>query len=79
MTLAKLHPSMQKMTVAEGDLTGYSQFPGSDCLNGGVVKVGDGLKLMRSVASHHYLLTMGHNLNDIRTIAGVFGIEIEEI
>ena len=79
MTLAKLHPSMQKMTVAQGDLIGYSQFPGSDCLNGGIVKVGDGLKLMRSLASHHYLLTMGHNLNDILTIAGVFGLDIEEI
>ncbi len=79
ITLAKLHPTMDRMTVAEGTLTGYAQFPGSDCLNGGVVRVGDGHRLMRTLASHHYLLTLGHNLNDLRMISGVFGLEIEEI
>ena len=32
--------------MAEGQLTGYAQFPGSDCLNGGVIRVRDGHKLM---------------------------------
>ena len=79
LTLAKLHPDMEKLTVAEGELKGYSQFPGSDCLNGGVLKVRDGHQLMRSISSHHYLLTLGHNLNDIRLIAGVFGFEVMAI
>lgn len=79
ITLAKLHPNLEKMTVAEGMLKGYAQFPGSDCLNGGIVKVNDGHKLMRTVASHHYLLTEGHNLNDIELIAPVFGVTVETV
>jgi L-fucose isomerase-like protein len=79
ITLAKLHPNLEKMTVAEGALKGYAQFPGSDCLNGGVVKVNDGHKLMKSISSHHYLLTQGHNLNDIEMIAPVFGLRIEGV
>jgi len=79
VTLAKLHSAMDKMSVAEGELKTYAQFPNSDCLNGGVVRVRDGHKLMASLASHHYLLTIGHNLVDIRMLAKVFGLTIEEI
>lgn len=79
ITLAKLHPSMDKMTVAEGTLTGYAQFPGSDCLNGGVVKIRSGRKLMESLASHHYLLLVGHHLVNIQFLGQVFGFEVEEI
>jgi hypothetical protein len=79
ITLAKLHPSMDKMTVAEGTLTGYWQFPGSHCLNGGVVKIENGRKLMDSLASHHYLLLVGHHLANIEFLGKVFGLEIKEI
>jgi L-fucose isomerase-like protein len=79
ITLAKLHPSMDKMTVAEGTLTGYSQFPGSDCVNGGVVKIRNGRRLMGSLASHHYLLLVGHHLANIEFLGRVFGFEIKEI
>jgi len=79
ITLAKLHPSMDKMTVAEGTLTGFSQFPGSDCLNGGVVKIRNGRRLMDSLASHHYLLLVGHHLANIEFLGKVFGLEIKEI
>jgi len=79
VTLAKLHSAMDKMSVAEGELKTYAQFPNSDCLNGGVVRIRDGHKLMASLASHHYLLTIGHNLVDIRMLAKVFGLTIEEI
>jgi hypothetical protein len=79
ITLAKLHPTMDKMTVAEGTLTGYAQFPGSDCLNGGVVRIRSGRKLMQSLASHHYLLLMGHQLVNIQFLGQVFGYEVEEI
>jgi hypothetical protein len=79
VTLAKLHPAMDKMTVAEGMLTGYAQFPGSDCLNGGVIKIRSGSKLMDSLASHHYLLLVGHHAVNIRFLGKVFGLEIEEI
>ena len=79
ITLVKLHPTLREMTVAEGTLTGYVQFPGSDCRNGGVIKVRDGRRLMRELASHHYVLTNGHNLADIQLVAKIFGLEVHEI
>jgi hypothetical protein len=79
VTLAKLHPAMDKMTVAEGTLTGYAQFPGSDCLNGGVIRISDGRRLMDSLASHHYLLLVGHHAAEIQLLGKVFGLAVEEI
>ncbi len=79
VTLAKLYPSFDKMTVAEGRLTDYAQYPGSDCLNGGVIKVGNGRKLVNALSSHHYLLMTGHNLADIELLSKVFGFDVEEI
>jgi hypothetical protein len=79
ITLAKLHGDFTTMTVAEGKLTGYAQFPGSDCVNGGVIRVNDGHKLMASLASHHYLLMTGHHLVNLRMIAPIFNLNIEVI
>jgi len=79
ITLAKLHPTMQKWTVAEGELTGYAQYEDSDCLNGGVIRIGDGQKLLDTVSSHHYLLMTGHHLADIRMVSKLFELEVEEI
>lgn len=79
VTLAKLHADMTRMSVAEGEIVKYVQFPGSDCLNGGVIRVRDGHKLMNSLASHHYLLMTGHNLREIRWVGKVFGLRVEEI
>lgn len=79
VTLAKLHADFSTMTVAEGTLTHYAQFPGSDCVNGGVIRVNDGHKLMTSLASHHYLLMTGHNLPAMRLLANIFDFNIVEI
>lgn len=77
ITLAKIHPDFDRVTVAEGDLEGYAQFPGSDCLNGGIVRVQDGHRLMTRLVSHHYLLMTGHQLADIETIAPIFALELD--
>lgn len=77
MTLAKLHPDFNGITVLEGSLTGYAQYPGSDCLNGAVLRVANGHNLMQNVTSHHYLLMTGHNLVDIQMIAKVLGLTVE--
>lgn len=79
ITLAKLHPTMQKWTVAEGELTGYAQYPESDCLTGGVIRIGDGQKLLDTVSSHHYLLMTGHHLADIKMVSKLFDLALEEI
>lgn len=76
MTLVKVEPDFAGFSVAEGSLEGYAQFPGSDCLNGAVLRVADGHKLMRELASHHTILTMGHVRNDLELAAPVWGMEL---
>jgi hypothetical protein len=79
ITLAKLHPSFEKITVIEGTLRDYVQYPGSDCLNGAILKVPDGRRLMANLSSHHYLLMTGHHAATIRMIATILGLEVEEL
>lgn len=75
VTLAKLHPDMTTLTVVEGELTGYAQYPGSDCLNGGVIRVPDGHRLMTHLASHHYLLLTGHHAAALDHVSAVLGLQ----
>jgi len=77
VTLAKLAPTMEKLSIVEGDLTGYVQYPDSDCLTGGVIKVPDGHKLVTHISSHHYLLLNGQNLAGIEILGKIFDLEIE--
>jgi len=79
MTLAKLHSSLNKLTITEGDLTGYAQYADSDCLNGAVLRVPNGRHLVDTVSSHHYLLMSGHHLADIEMLGQLFDIEIEQL
>jgi hypothetical protein len=79
MTLAKLHPTMETISVAEGDLKSYVQYSDSDCLNGAVLRIADGHKLLETISSHHYLLMTGHNLVDIKNLAKVYDLEIEAV
>jgi hypothetical protein len=79
MTLAKLDPRLERMTVLEGKLEDYAQYPESHCRNGAVLRVRDGHKLMDRLVSHHYLLMTGHNRVETEMIAKVFGLEVEAI
>jgi len=76
VTLAKLLPTFDGMSVAEGNLEGYAQYPGSDCRNGAVIRVSDGRKLVGELASHHYLLMTGHNLADIEALSKIFDFQV---
>ncbi len=79
MTLAKLEPTLENMLVMEGSMEGYAQYPESDCLNGGVLRIADGHKLVNNVSSHHYLLMTGHHRNDIGMLGQIFGLDIKVI
>ncbi len=79
VTLAKLSPSMATLTVVEGELVGYAQYPGSDCLNGGVVRVPNGHALMERVPSHHAILVQGHRPAELRMLGRLFDLEIETV
>jgi L-fucose isomerase-like protein len=75
VTLVKLIPPFDRLSVVEGDMPKYAQFKDSDCLNGAVIRVPDGKRLVADLVSHHYIVTTGHNLNELETVAKVFGIE----
>ena len=77
ITLAKLHPTLETISVIEGEIEKYIQYEDSDCLNGAVIHVADGHRLVSSLTSHHYLILTGHRLAEIRQIAEVFGFNIE--
>ena len=76
VTLAKLEPDFRRWSVAEGMLERYAQFANSDCLNGAVIRVSDGYRLLDELASHHYILTTGHNLAGLRLVARLFGMDV---
>ncbi|MEJ2752489.1 MAG: hypothetical protein P8169_07420 [Chloroflexota bacterium] len=77
MTLAKIQPTLQSLMVMEGSIEGYVQYPDSDCLTGGVLRISDGYKLVNNVASHHYLLMTGHQLSDIQMLGQIFDLGID--
>lgn len=79
VTLAKLEPDFASLSIVEGELVGYAQFPGSDCLNGAVLRVSDGHRLMRELASHHAILAAGHFKADLEMVAPVFGLRVNVI
>ena len=79
MTLAKLDPTLNKITITEGEITGYAQYADSDCLNGAVLRVANGRHLVNSISSHHYLLMSGHHQADIELLCQLFDIEAEKI
>jgi hypothetical protein len=79
MTLAKLHPELSSVQVIDGELEGYSQYPGSDCRNGGLLKVRDGRALMKSFYSHHYCIMTGRRSTEVELLARVMDLGVEAL
>jgi hypothetical protein len=79
LTLSKLGPRLDTLYVAEGELTGYAGYPGSDCLNGAVVRVPDGHALMERLPSHHSLLVVGHHRAGLDLVGRVLGLEVDRL
>jgi hypothetical protein len=78
-TLAKMHPSMDRIQAEPAELVGYVQYPGSDCRNGALLKVRDGHALMKNWSSHHNCLVGGNRLVEIDVAARAVGIAMERI
>ena len=75
ITLVKLMPPFDRWSIVEGDLPKYAQFENSDCLNGAVIRVVNGKKLVNDLVSHHYILTSGHNFNELEMVSKVFDLK----
>lgn len=78
-TMAKIGPTLSDIQVIEGTVKGYVQYSDSDCLNGAVMKVKDGHKLVNNIFSHHLMLMTGRHGKDIDLISKVFGLKVEEL
>jgi L-fucose isomerase-like protein len=79
ITLAKLSPTLDRLTVIVGNLEGYAQYPDSHCLNGAVLRIKDGRRSIKRLDSHHYVILTGDHLESIGLIAKVFDLQVEEI
>jgi hypothetical protein len=78
-TMAKLDPTLNTMTVVDCVLEKYVQYPGSHCLNGGVVRVPSGPRLMARACSHHQCLLSGRWTTEMEFMGRVFGLNIEQM
>lgn len=75
ITLVKLIPPFDRISVVEGELTTYAQYPGSHCLNGAVMRIADGRRFVEEVISHHYIVTCGHNRNELEMVSKIFDLD----
>jgi hypothetical protein len=78
ITMAKLLPSFDTLAATAATLTGYVGWPGSDCVNGGLIRVRDGRRMMERLPSHHALVMVGDHTADLRMIGPVFGLAVED-
>lgn len=79
ITIAKLLPTFDTLAATKAELTGYVGWPGSDCVNGGVIRVPDGRRMMERLTSHHALVMTGDHTADLRMIAPVFSLDVADL
>jgi hypothetical protein len=79
LTVAKLDPTMRRLLVVEGSITGYAQYPGSDCRCGAVIRVPNGHRLLDKLYSHHIILMSGHVGVELENMARAIGLEIDAV
>lgn len=79
VVMAKLHPNMKKITIIEAEIEKYVQYPGSDCMNGALIRYrnNSGHKVMNSLSSHHAIIIKGDITHELIALANVYGFEYE--
>jgi len=81
ITLAKLSSNMKKITLIECEIANYVQYPGTDCVNGALLryKNNNGHEIMDSLSSHHALLIQGDHIPTLLQAARIFGFEVQKL
>jgi L-fucose isomerase-like protein len=81
ITLAKLSSDMKKITLIECEIADYVQYPGTDCVNGALLryKNNNGHEIMDSLSSHHALLIQGDHIPTLLQAAKIFGFEVRKL
>jgi hypothetical protein len=77
ITMAKLDPKLENLQVTPAVLEGYAGYPGSDCRNGGLIKVRNGRAVMDRLVSHHQIFTTGDRSVELGIAARAFGLGID--
>lgn len=78
VTLAKIYPDFKRLSIIEAEIEDYVGYPGSDCLNGALIryKNGNGEAVMDNLCSHHSLIMVGNQKAKCKQLAKVFGWEV---
>ncbi|HBU12994.1 MAG TPA: hypothetical protein DEB31_09825 [Clostridiales bacterium] len=76
-TLAKINSDFKGITIIQAEIEDYVQYPGSDCLNGALVRYADGHKVMEGLSSHHAIIMSGDRKTELLQMAKVFGLKPE--
>ena len=79
ITLAKIHPNMQKMIIIKAEIKSYEKYPGSDCRNGALIHFSNdnGHEIMQTLCSHHALIIKGDCIHELVQMAQVYGFDVE--
>lgn len=79
VTLAKIYPGFKKLSVIRAEIEKYVQYPGSDALNGALIRYADGHRVMDELCSHHSMIIQGDAAPQLRQVARVFGWEVAQL
>ncbi|HET6436950.1 MAG TPA: hypothetical protein VFG59_02725 [Anaeromyxobacter sp.] len=79
ITMAKLDPKLHSLQVTPAVLEGYASYPGSDCRNGGLLRVRNGRAMMDRLVSHHQIFTTGERSVELGIAARAFDLEVDLI
>lgn len=79
VTLAKIYPGFKKLSVIRAEIEKYVQYPGSDALNGALIRYADGHRVMDELCSHHTMIIQGDAAPQLRQVARVFGWEVAQL
>jgi hypothetical protein len=78
-TILKLASTMDAIVMTPAVLTGYTQYENSDCLNGALLRVQDGYRLVENLPSHHAVLATGDLTRRLAVVADIFGLAVQEV
>ncbi|MEG2360916.1 MAG: hypothetical protein RSB97_03690 [Christensenella sp.] len=76
VTLAKIYPELNKLSIIEAEIEDYVQYPGSDCRNGALIRYNDGHKVMDMLCSHHSMIIVGNVKPELMQLARIFDFEV---
>ena len=79
IVLCKLHSTFDKILLEKAVLEDFVQYPGSDCRNGGLIRLADGYKFMEKNYSHHVVVLSGKMSNQLKAVAQILDVEVDEV